>query len=76
MMVFSIFVLKIPIKRVFVPEAEAYIFEALEWLGIAPDETVSARMKNLDRIARAKEKKCTKNMQDQFDKFGLGLLCI
>ena len=24
----------------FVPGAEAYIFEALEWLGIAPDETV------------------------------------
>ena len=24
----------------FVPGAEAYIMEALEWLGIAPDETV------------------------------------
>ena len=24
----------------FVPGAEAYIFEALEWLGITPDETV------------------------------------
>lgn len=29
----------------FVPGAEAYIFEALEWLGIAPDETVSKNEK-------------------------------
>ena len=29
----------------FVPEAEAYIFEALEWLGIAPDETVGKNEK-------------------------------
>lgn len=29
----------------FVPGAEAYIFEALEWLGIAPDETVGKNEK-------------------------------
>jgi glutamyl-tRNA synthetase len=29
----------------FVPRAEAYIFEALEWLGIAPDETVGKNEK-------------------------------
>jgi glutamyl-tRNA synthetase len=29
----------------FVPEAEAYIFEALEWLGIAPDETIGKNEK-------------------------------
>ncbi len=29
----------------FVPGAEAYIFEALEWLGIAPDETVNKNEK-------------------------------
>ncbi len=29
----------------FVPRAEAYIFEALEWLGIAPDETVEKNEK-------------------------------
>jgi glutamyl-tRNA synthetase len=29
----------------FVPGAEAYIFEALEWLGIAPDETVDKNEK-------------------------------
>ncbi|UGS21080.1 glutamate--tRNA ligase [Flavobacterium cyclinae] len=29
----------------FVPGAEAYIFEALEWLGIAPDETVEKNEK-------------------------------
>jgi glutamyl-tRNA synthetase len=29
----------------FVPEAEAYIFEALEWLGIAPDETIGTNEK-------------------------------
>ena len=29
----------------FVAEAEAYIFEALEWLGIAPDETVGKNEK-------------------------------
>lgn len=29
----------------FVPGAEAYIFEALKWLGIAPDETVSKNEK-------------------------------
>ena len=29
----------------FVPGAEAYIFEALEWLGIAPDETIGKNEK-------------------------------
>jgi len=29
----------------FVPEAEAYIFKALEWLGISPDETVGKNEK-------------------------------
>ena len=29
----------------FVPGAEAYIMEALEWLGIAPDETVGKNEK-------------------------------
>ena len=29
----------------FVPEAETYIFEALEWLGIAPDETIGKNEK-------------------------------
>ena len=29
----------------FVPEAEAYILEALEWLGIAPDETIGKNEK-------------------------------
>lgn len=29
----------------FVPGAEAYIFEALEWLGIAPDETIDKNEK-------------------------------
>ena len=29
----------------FVPEAEGYIFEALEWLGIAPDETIGKNEK-------------------------------
>jgi len=29
----------------FVPEAEAYIFEALEWLGIAPSETIGKNEK-------------------------------
>ena len=29
----------------FVPGAEAYIFEALEWLGIAPSETVGKNEK-------------------------------
>ncbi|WP_396162559.1 glutamate--tRNA ligase [Flavobacterium sp.] len=30
----------------FVPGAEAYIFEALEWLGIAPDETIGKNEKH------------------------------
>ncbi len=29
----------------FVPEAEAYIFKALEWLGISPDETIGKNEK-------------------------------
>ena len=29
----------------FVPGAEAYIFEALEWLGISPDETIGKNEK-------------------------------
>jgi hypothetical protein len=44
----------------FVPGAE-YIMEALEWLGIAPDETIG-KMKNLALTVKAKEKICTNNM--------------
>src|SRR6478609_4238028 len=49
----------------FVPGAEEYIMEALEWLGIAPDETVG-KMKNSDLIVKAKEKNCTDNMQNSW----------
>jgi glutamyl/glutaminyl-tRNA synthetase len=38
----------------FVPGAEQYIMEALEWLGIAPDETVG-KMKNLVLTVKVKE---------------------
>jgi glutamyl-tRNA synthetase len=38
----------------FVPGAEAYIMEALEWLGISPDETIG-KMKNLVLTVKAKE---------------------
>jgi hypothetical protein len=37
-----------------VPGAESYI-EALEWLGIAPDETIG-KMNNLDLTVKVKEK--------------------
>jgi glutamyl-tRNA synthetase len=39
----------------FVPGAEEYIMEALEWLGIAPDETIG-KTKNLDLTVKAKER--------------------
>lgn len=45
----------------FVPGAEEYILEALEWLGIAPDETVGKNEK-FGHTAKAKEKICIKNM--------------
>jgi glutamyl/glutaminyl-tRNA synthetase len=38
----------------FVPGAETYIMEALEWLGIPPDETIG-RTRNLVLIDKAKE---------------------
>jgi glutamyl-tRNA synthetase len=43
----------------FVPGAEEYIMEALEWLGI-PDETI--KNENLVLTVKAKEKICTNNM--------------
>jgi glutamyl/glutaminyl-tRNA synthetase len=45
----------------FVPGAEGYIMEALEWLGIAPDETVG-KNENLVHTVKVKENSCTNNM--------------
>ena len=47
----------------FVPGAEAYIMEALDWLGIAPSETVG-------------KKRIIQTICGSIDKFGLGLLCF
>ena len=44
----------------FVPGAEQYIFEALDWLGIAPSETVG-KNENLARTDNLKENIYTNN---------------
>jgi glutamyl-tRNA synthetase len=36
----GVFFYELKIPNRFVPGAEAYIMEALEWLGISPDETI------------------------------------
>ena len=48
----------------FVPGAEAYIFEALEWLGIAPDETV-AKNEKFGPYRQSERKAMYKQFADQ-----------
>ncbi|NJM79395.1 MAG: glutamate--tRNA ligase [Flavobacterium sp.] len=48
----------------FVAEAEAYIFEALEWLGIAPDETIGKNEK-FGPYRQSERKAIYKNYADQ-----------
>lgn len=53
----------------FVPGAEAYIFEALEWLGIAPDETVGKNEK-LGPYRQSERKALYKQYADQLIQSG------
>lgn len=46
----------------FVPGAEAYILEALEWLGISPDETMGKNEKFGQLIDKVNAKHYTRNM--------------
>lgn len=46
----------------FVPGAEEYIFNSLEWLGIAPDETVG-KNDSLDRIDKVSENTYINNLR-------------
>ena len=45
----------------FVPGAEAYMFEALEWLGIAQMKPLE-KTKNLDLTVKVNVKRCINNM--------------
>lgn len=53
----------------FVPGAEAYIFEALEWLGIAPDETIGKNEK-FGPYKQSERKEMYKQYADQLIKSG------
>ena len=53
----------------FVPGAEAYIFEALEWLGIAPDETIGKNEK-FGPYKQSERKEIYKQYADQLIKSG------
>jgi glutamyl-tRNA synthetase len=58
----------------FVPGAETYIMEALEWLGIPPDETIG---KNENLVHRQSERKpLYKDYADQLINTGWALLCF
>lgn len=53
----------------FVAEAEAYIFEALEWLGISPDETINKNEK-FGPYRQSERKAIYKQYADQLIKSG------
>ena len=53
----------------FVPGAEAYIFEALEWLGIAPDETIGKNEK-FGPYKQSERKEMYKQYAEQLIKSG------
>ena len=59
----------------FVPGAEEYILEALEWLGIAPDETIGKNEK-FGPYRQSERKAFVQTICRSIDQFRLGVLCF